>query len=84
MKEQREAGQTVVLVQHRKTVTGLRARANDALSSEGRKRMNIQRNPAIAHFKEPVDFIPYCEGCLIANTAEPAYNRLQGIENIVY
>jgi len=23
--------------------------------------------PAIAHFKGPVDFMPYCERCLIAN-----------------
>ena len=27
----------------------------------------LQRNPAIAHFKGPVDFMPYCERCLIAN-----------------
>ncbi len=28
---------------------------------------DVQRNPAIAHFKGPADFIPYCERCLIAN-----------------
>ena len=28
---------------------------------------NIQRNPAVAHFKGLVDFMPYCERCLIAN-----------------
>ncbi len=28
----------------------------------------IQRNPAIAHFKAPVDFMPYCESLgFIAN-----------------
>ena len=27
----------------------------------------LQRNPAIAHFKGPVDFMPYCKRCLIAN-----------------
>ena len=29
---------------------------------------NIQRNSAIAHFKGPVDFMPYCERCFIANS----------------
>ena len=29
--------------------------------------IGIQRNPAIAHFKGLVDFMPYCERCLIAN-----------------
>ena len=29
--------------------------------------LHIQRNPAIAHFKGLVDFMPYCERCLIAN-----------------
>ena len=31
------------------------------------KSYNVQRNPAIAHFKGPVNFMPDCERCLIAN-----------------
>ena len=34
---------------------------------EMKLRYKLQRNPAIAHFKGPVDFMPYCERCLIAN-----------------
>ena len=30
------------------------------------KLLIMQRNPAIAHFKGPVDFMPYCEIFLIA------------------